>query len=131
MIALGLYRLSGAQDNESPYVYTNPNRDTRLSHRDRVFVLVVDNIESFLLKHNLGTNNNKNSTDYQINPEDSVQLEEQKIINKSTPFKFLEDNINEIKGNIDLLDNMFKALKETVHETVSNAVKQEISSLLQ
>jgi hypothetical protein len=39
LIALGLYRLRGATDNEYPYVYTNPLFETVVTHRDRVFVL--------------------------------------------------------------------------------------------
>jgi hypothetical protein len=42
LITLGLYRLRGATDNEYPYVYTNPNFDTVVTHRDRVFVLGVE-----------------------------------------------------------------------------------------
>lgn len=131
MISIGLYRLAGAQDNESPYVYTNPERDTRLSHRDRVFVLAIDNINSFIGKHNLYRNTNRINNDYLLNTDEMDNLEENKIINKNTPFKFLDDNINDIKNHVELLDTMFKALKETMHETISNAVKQEVSSLLQ
>jgi len=39
LIALGLYRLPGTVDNKHPYVYTNPPPETKLSHRDKVFVL--------------------------------------------------------------------------------------------
>lgn len=133
MIPLGLYRLSGAQDNNSPYVYTNPERDTRLSHRDKVFVLAVENINSFLLKHGLIFNttlkeNDFCSTDHVENVDD---IRSYKLLNKVSPFKFIEDNINEIEDNIDALEGMFDRIEETLKESVSNAVKQEISSLLQ
>mmetsp|Transcript_34847 Transcript_34847/g.53499 ORF Transcript_34847/g.53499 Transcript_34847/m.53499 type:complete len:105 (+) Transcript_34847:2961-3275(+) len=39
---MALYRLRGATDNEYPYVYTNPESTTIISHRDRVFVLGID-----------------------------------------------------------------------------------------
>lgn len=39
LIPLGLYRLPGAVDNKNPYVYTNPDPDTKLTHRDKLFVL--------------------------------------------------------------------------------------------
>ena len=39
LIPLALYRLPGAVDNKHPYVYTNPPPDTKLTHRDKVFVL--------------------------------------------------------------------------------------------
>jgi hypothetical protein len=42
LIALGIYRLKGATDNEYPYVYTNPSYKTVVTHRDRVFVLGVE-----------------------------------------------------------------------------------------
>ena len=33
-------RLAHAVDNPLPFTYVNPNADTKLSHRDRVFVLM-------------------------------------------------------------------------------------------
>jgi hypothetical protein len=39
---MALYRLKNASDNEYPYVYTNPEPDTQVSHRDRVFVLGIE-----------------------------------------------------------------------------------------
>ena len=42
LVCMALYRLKGATDNEYPYVYTNPDHETIISHRDRVFVLGLD-----------------------------------------------------------------------------------------
>lgn len=42
LICISLYRLKGAQNNEYPYVYTNPKPLTTISHRDRAFVLGID-----------------------------------------------------------------------------------------
>ena len=40
LVALGLYRLPGANDNSYPYCYTNPDmKNTNVTARDRVFVL--------------------------------------------------------------------------------------------
>ena len=39
MLPLGLYRLAGATDNDYPYVYTNPSPNTKITARDKVFVL--------------------------------------------------------------------------------------------
>lgn len=39
LLILGLYRLPGATDNSYPYVYTNPNPNTKITARDKVFVL--------------------------------------------------------------------------------------------
>lgn len=38
---MALYRLRGASDNDYPYVYTNPLKDTVINHRDRAFVLGI------------------------------------------------------------------------------------------
>ncbi len=42
LVALGLYRLPGANDNRYSYVYTNPDPKTNITYRDRVFVLGKD-----------------------------------------------------------------------------------------
>ena len=39
LVALGLYRLPGAADNQYPYVCTNPEPSVTITLRDRVFVL--------------------------------------------------------------------------------------------
>jgi hypothetical protein len=42
LICMALYRLRGATDNNYPYVYTNPQKDTPIEHRDRAFVLGIE-----------------------------------------------------------------------------------------
>lgn len=42
LLCLGLYRLENSSDNKHPYVYTNPDRETILTHRDKVFVLAYN-----------------------------------------------------------------------------------------
>lgn len=39
LVTLGLYRLSGATDNNYSYVFTNPEPKTNVTQRDRIFVL--------------------------------------------------------------------------------------------
>ena len=39
---MALYRQRGATNNEYPYVYTNPGKDTIITHRDKAFVLGVE-----------------------------------------------------------------------------------------
>jgi len=39
LISMALYRLRNAVGNQNSFVYTNPEFDTIISHRDRVFVL--------------------------------------------------------------------------------------------
>ena len=50
LIWLGLYRLKGTTDNDLPYVYTNPNPDTFITHKDKVFILGVDIEQEKVLK---------------------------------------------------------------------------------
>ena len=42
LICLGLYRLKGTTDNDLPYVYTNPDPETFITHKDKAFVFGVD-----------------------------------------------------------------------------------------
>jgi hypothetical protein len=42
LICLGLYRLKGTTDNDLPYVYTNPEPETLVTHKDKVFILGID-----------------------------------------------------------------------------------------
>ena len=39
---MALYRLKNANNNDYPYVYTNPLPETIVNHRDRVFVLGIE-----------------------------------------------------------------------------------------
>lgn len=39
---MALYRLKGATGNDYPYVYTNPDGDTLITHRDCAFVLGIE-----------------------------------------------------------------------------------------
>ena len=42
LVAMALYRLKGTKGNEYPYVYTNPDSSTIISHRDKAFVLGIE-----------------------------------------------------------------------------------------
>jgi hypothetical protein len=134
LIALGLYRLPGARDNDNPYVYTNPKPDTRLTHRDRVFVLAIDNIATYLQKMQVEDRRPVMQLDRDEirfeNVRDSVFNEEFNKNNKITPFRFVEDTLTEVEKQIRHLENMLDQIKNSVQESVANAVKQEISSLL-
>ena len=39
VLPLGMHRFPGSKDNTRPYVYTNPSRDTRITHNDKIFLL--------------------------------------------------------------------------------------------
>ena len=42
LVTMALYRLRGSRGNQSPYVFTNPESDTIITHRDRAFVLGIN-----------------------------------------------------------------------------------------
>jgi len=46
LITLGLYRLRGAVGNSYPFIYTNPDPETVVTHRDKAFV-VGNNIQKY------------------------------------------------------------------------------------
>jgi hypothetical protein len=41
LVILGIYRLQGARDNNTGYIYTKPKDDTIVTHRDKAFVLAT------------------------------------------------------------------------------------------
>ena len=41
LVCLGLYRLKNSTGNEYPYVYTNPDSEKLITHRDMAFVLGI------------------------------------------------------------------------------------------
>lgn len=140
-IALGLYRLPGAKDNDHPYVYTNPRPETRLTHRDRIFVLAIDKVSITMKSHdNDKNNNNENAMDKDdrnknnmINKNNISNLEIDENINKSnknTPFKYLDETLTEIENYVKHLEKNLRELKYGLKESIGNAVKQEFSSLL-
>jgi len=50
LVTLGLYRLTGAQDNFThPYVFTNPGQKTIVTPKDRVFVIGKDIPKDFII----------------------------------------------------------------------------------
>jgi hypothetical protein len=49
LVTLGLYRLVGAQDNSTPYVFTNPSPKIICTAKDRVFVLGKEIPKDFII----------------------------------------------------------------------------------
>ena len=52
LICMALYRLKGVTDNNQPYVYTNPQWDTVINHKDRAFVLGIEIPDDLQGDHN-------------------------------------------------------------------------------
>ena len=134
LIALGLYRLPGARDNNTAYVYTKPNIDTRITHRDRVFVLSVDSINNvFNEDNNIQEEKKGDDVNFLNNNNDDS---DRKVINENggrgnfTPFAYVQDVVTQIEKEVDNLGNMLESTKNTIHESVASGIKQEIISLL-
>ena len=145
IIALGLYRLSGARDNNNPYVYTKPLPDTRLTHRDRIFVLAIDSINSYNFndgeeeKNNNNEQNGKNNENYEdpLEKDKENELINENLVaedygrnNKFTPLRYVEDMLTEIEKQVRNLSVLLENTKNSIHESVSNGIKQEITSIL-
>ena len=148
IIALGLYRLPGARDNNHPYVYTKPNPNTILTHRDKIFVLTINYVKNYVFdkededflnaeeymnnyKNKLNENesksyeNNENYFEYQeSNIEDGIEQ------GKYNPLKFIEDTLNDMEKSVQDLKQLLSNTKKNVQESISKGIKEEMSSIL-
>ena len=143
IIPLGLYRLPGARDNNHPYIYTKPVPDTRLTHRDKIFVLAInpvktykfdrDEIDDIEIDNNSSINNNLTdkfeAKDKDLDYHDSI-VEDGFGQNKFTPLKYVEDMLTEMEKNVSDLRQLLNTTKKNIHESISNGIKQEITSIL-
>ena len=134
LIPLGLYRLPGARDNNTAYVYTKPNLETRITHRDRVFVLSVDTINNVFKDEENSEDDKKNDNENFLNGVNDDN--DRRVINENggrgnfTPFAYVQDVVTQIEKEVDNLSNMLESTKNTIHESVASGIKQEIISLL-
>ena len=147
LVILGLYRLSGATDNNSGYVYTKPNFDTKLTHRDKVFVLSTnEELKKVYRKNYKGyeeininkihlneeeiakINNNKNKKKELKETNDNDYFEKR---NKYSPFNYIKEQLFEIDKEVNKLQDFLDIIKVEYKENISNGIKEEISSLLQ
>ena len=148
IIALGLYRLPGARDNNHPYVYTKPNPNTILTHRDKIFVLTINYVKNYVFdkededflnaeeymnnyKNKLNENesksyeNNENYFEYQeSNIEDGIEQ------GKYNPLKFIEDTLNDMEKSVQDLKQLLSNTKKNIQESISKGIKEEMSSIL-
>ena len=49
---------------------------------------------------------------------------------KFTPLKYVEDMLTEMEKNVSDLRQMLNITKRNIHESISNGIKQEITSIL-
>jgi len=149
IIALGLYRLPGARDNIHPYIYTKPCADTILTHRDKIFVLTINSVKSYIFdKDDEGilsgdeySNNNNNliinsgskigdvNDNNFLEHQDSV-IEDGYKNKKYNPMKFIEDTLTDMEKCVIDLKQILNKTKKNVHESISNGIRQEIASIL-
>jgi hypothetical protein len=143
IIPLGLYRLPGARDNNHPYIYTKPVPDTRLTHRDKIFVLAIDPVKNYKFdKDELDDIDMDNNSFIKKNMSDKFEVKDRDIDfhdsivedgfgqKKFTPLKYVEDMLTEMEKNVSDLRQLLNTTKKNIHESISNGIKQEITSIL-
>lgn len=133
LIPIGLYRLPGATDNNTAYVYTKPDESTRLTHRDKVFVLAIDSKNEFFKEEKKEEEETKGKTK-QTKKRGTIVEEFKGYTNQIsanfTPFMYVEEEICDIEKQVDNLDKMLEEARSTLHESIGSGVRQEIISLL-
>ena len=148
IIALGLYRLPGARDNNHPYVYTKPEPNTLLTHRDKIFVLTINFVQNYVFdkededlliakeymnnynnkfneKDSKNFDNNENYYEYQ-DPiiEDGIEH------GKYNPLKFIEDTLIDMEKSVQDLNHLLSNTKKNIQESIAKGIKEEMSSIL-
>ena len=147
IIALGLYRLPGARDNNHAYVYTKPNPDIILTHRDKIFVLTLNFVKNYVFDKDdeeliyadeyMKKNKNRlNRLDSQIIENNDNFFEYQDPImedgvdQKYNPLKFIEDTLNDMEKSVQDLKQVLNKTKKNVQESISKGIKKEMMSIL-
>ena len=138
LIALGLYRLAGARDNQNSYVYTKPNPSTSLSHKDKIFVLGPESMKEYkfnnenIVQENNWNNSNENSVIEEEETErikENMEMEEHNA--RFTPYRAIEDGLDEAHNKIKNSRMQMEALFSLVKEGITTGISQEIASILQ
>jgi hypothetical protein len=115
-VTLGLYRLSGATDNQYPYVYTNPsqNRKTKLivTQKDRVFVLGKDIPKELIIDY----------TTKQVNQQQTTVGENQIPIKKTTDSEKNSQTTRDFYG--------IKKITEVTRQSIEGSLPSNRSSFL-
>ena len=147
IIALGLYRLPGARDNNHPYVYTKPDPNTILTHRDKIFVLSINFVKNYvfdkededLMNAEEYMNNYKNK----LNDDDSQSYDNNENYyefsspimedgieqGKYNPLKFIEDTLNDMEKSVQDLKQLLSNTKRNVQESITRGIKEEMSNI--
>ena len=149
IVILGLYRLSGARDNNAGYVFTKPNEEIKITHRDKVFVVSTNEDLKMIIRKNIKKNGEINININKIKVNDNKVINNKKKINnegenddnenedyfekknKYSPFNYMKEQLFEINEEINKLKDFMDALKVEYKENISAGIKEEINSLLQ
>ena len=139
LVMLGMYRLPGARDNNTGYIYTKPKPQTKITHRDKVFVLATNaDLKNYFTDDIINGNGKEvdledeniiDSKDYYKDLEDKGELFEER--KKFSPFNYIRERLYEIDKEIDKLSNFIDSTRESMKDNISSGIKQEIISLLQ
>ena len=139
LVILGIYRLQGARDNNTGYIYTKPKDDTIVTHRDKAFVLATsDELKNYFNEDN--EKKNENEEDWEDNKlinneianDDNIENEELYDERKKySPFNYMGEKLHEMDKEINKLSDLVDNAKATLKESISSGIKQEIISLLQ
>ena len=143
LVILAIYRLPGARDNNTGYIYTKPKDDTKITHRDKVFVLATSDGLNTYFNYD-AKNKNENEEDWQdkqlinndvINDENlNDNLENEELFEerkKYSPFNYMSEKLHEMDKEINKLSDFVDNTRSTLKESISSGIKQEIISLLQ
>ncbi|KAL4473536.1 hypothetical protein ABPG74_022400 [Tetrahymena malaccensis] len=139
LIALALYRLPGSVGNQFPYTYTNPKENTKITHRDRVFVL-GQSVSSDLIKSNDETGQESMYEDFLVNEEDLSQFENLRKLdmafskhnNKKAPTKQEVKEQQQLNQKIDLENLNQNSATFKVMENINDQIEKirtQISNL--
>ena len=144
LVILGLYRLPGARDNNTGYIYTKPNAETKITHRDKVFVLATNaGLKNYFNEDIINGNENEengeekkvmndeiiNADNLNDNLENDGEFYEER--KKYSPFNYVREKLHEIDKEINKLSDFIDSTRTSLKESISSGIKQEIISLLQ
>lgn len=134
VIALGLYRLSGAKDNNNSYVYTKPHPKTRLTPRDRIFILCIESIQKYNFKdikrkvqNDLGENKMTEKEPKEEEDELKTRLEDDDQYN---PLQYMNERLDQMERDIAALREHLRWTHSSIEEGVSSGIRNEFAYLL-
>ena len=133
LIALGLYRLPGARDNSNAYVYTKPTPETRLTHRDRIFVLGIDSIQNYHFEEEQQKGNNEQGdieVEENSKTDEVIEPANEEYQQNYSPLQYMDEMLTEMERQVRNLTQLLDSAKNSIRESISNGIRQEITAIL-